>query len=110
MNGASERRQFYLLADRTITEDGSDQNRAAGTVKSIHIEAQTEDEMLQQVYNEFSANEYSHKVTFNLKEIAGFIPGNASTLGESAQSGQRQGSAHPRLRKRRMRADQRWWR
>ena len=74
VNGASERRQFYLLADRTITEDGSDQNRAAGTVKSIHIEAQTEDEMLQQVYNEFSANEYSHKVTFNLKRDSRLYP------------------------------------
>lgn len=72
--GDSSRRQFFLLADRTITEDIADENRAAGIASSKYIEAETEEEMLQNVYNEFSSNQYSHKVSFYLKRDSNLYP------------------------------------
>lgn len=64
--GAETRREFFLLADRTITEKGTGENRAKGMVKSLYVEAETEEEMLQQVYNEFASNSYNHKITFSI--------------------------------------------
>lgn len=72
--GGSSKRQFYLLADRTITENMADLDRAAGIVKSIYIETETEAEMLQQVYNEFSSNQYNHKISFNLNKGSRLYP------------------------------------
>lgn len=72
--GALTRRQFFLLADRTITEDIFDANRAAGVSRSIYIEAEKEDEMLQQVYNEFASNQYSHKISFSLNRNSRLYP------------------------------------
>lgn len=74
VTGAETRRAFYLLADRTITEDGADENRAAGVARSVHIEVTTEEEMLQQVYNEFSGNQYSHKISFDLVKSSKLYP------------------------------------
>ncbi len=65
--GAETKRTFYLLADRTITENVSDENRASGTVESIRIETETEEGFLQSVKNEFSGNAYNHKISFSLR-------------------------------------------
>lgn len=72
--GAVEDRMYYLLADRSVTEDGKDENRAAGTVDSIYIEAETEDEMRQQVTNRFASNEYNHKISFELNKASRLYP------------------------------------
>lgn len=72
--GPLTRRIFYLLSDRTITEDRENEDRAAGTVKSMYIESQTEEEMLQQVYNAFMGNQYSHKVSFSLIKSSRLYP------------------------------------
>lgn len=57
---------FYLLANRTITTDGSDPNRATGQTRSMVIEADSYDEMYQAVVDEFSRNSYKHKINFAL--------------------------------------------
>lgn len=64
--GAETKRIFYLLDDRTITEDGTNKNRAKGVINSLYIETETEGEMFQQVYNEFASNTYNHKITFSI--------------------------------------------
>lgn len=58
--------EYYLLTDRTISTDKSSADRAQGSVKSIVIEAESEEEMYQKVQDEFSSNSYSHKIAFNL--------------------------------------------
>ena len=60
------RKSFYLLADRTVSENVNDPNRVEGSVKSIQIITEKEEEMRQQVFNEFSSNRYNHKITFNI--------------------------------------------
>lgn len=57
---------YYLLANRNITTDGTNPNRAVGRTKSMVIEADTYDEMYQTVVDEFSRNSYSHKINFSL--------------------------------------------
>ncbi len=64
--GAVTDRKFYLKTDKTITEDGSDPERAAGIVRNKWIETELEDEMIQQVRNEFTSNSYNHKISFSL--------------------------------------------
>ncbi len=58
--------EYYLLNDRSISTDKTDENRAKGSTKSKIIEAETEEEMYQSVQDEFSANSYSHKIAFDL--------------------------------------------
>lgn len=64
--GAVTDRKFYLKTDKTITEDGNDPDRAAGIVRNKWIETESEDEMIQQVRNEFTSNSYNHKISFSL--------------------------------------------
>lgn len=59
-------RTFYLLTNRTITENAADPNRAEGSTKSMVIESETENEMLQTVRNQFAGNSYTHKIVFDL--------------------------------------------
>lgn len=61
-------RTFFLLADRSITEDSANADRAKGIIKSLYIEAQEEAEMLQQVHNEFAGNIYNHKISFSIRQ------------------------------------------
>lgn len=79
--GALTRRKFFLRADRTITENIHDTDRAAGTAKSMYIETETEAEMLQQVYNEFASNQYSHKISFSLNRNSKLYPENRFYVG-----------------------------
>lgn len=54
---------YFLRSDRTITEDANDPERVDGTVKTIYVEAETEEEMYQEALNEFKSNSYNHSVT-----------------------------------------------
>lgn len=54
---------YYLRSDRTITADSADAERVDGTVKTIYIEAETENEMYQEALNQFKANSYNHSVS-----------------------------------------------
>lgn len=68
------RKSFYLLADRTVSENVNDPNRIEGSVKSIQIVTEKEEEMRQQVFNEFSSNRYNHKITFNIVRNSKLYP------------------------------------
>lgn len=59
---------YYLQSDRTITDDVNSPTRVDGTVKSIYIETEDEDELVEQILNEFIANKYEHKITFKLSD------------------------------------------
>lgn len=72
--GAVVDKMYYLLSDRTITEGGANPNRAAGIVDSIYIEAETEEEMHQEVINRFVSNEYNHKIAFELRKDSRLYP------------------------------------
>lgn len=72
--GAETNRKFFLLTNRTITENINHEERADGISKSVYIEAETEEEMLQRVYDEFSSNEYSHKVSLKLNRSSRLYP------------------------------------
>ena len=83
---ASESRTYYLLSDRTITTDGTNPNRASGSVRSMVIEADTENEMYQKVLDEFASNSYSHKISFLLSmdsmlyDYTQFYPGHNTMI------------------------------
>lgn len=57
---AETMRYFYLHSDRTVSEVAED--RIDGTIKTIVIEAETEEEMIQEAKNEFKSNSYSHSI------------------------------------------------
>lgn len=53
-------RYFYLHSDRSVSE--VDKDRIDGTISTLYIEAETEEEMIQEAKNEFKSNSYSHSV------------------------------------------------
>ena len=53
-------RFFYLHSDRSVSEKDAD--RIDGTISTIRIEAETEEEMIQEARNEFKSNSYSHSI------------------------------------------------
>jgi len=53
-------RYFYLHSDRSISE--VDQDRIDGTISTTYIEAENEEEMIQEAKNEFKSNSYSHSI------------------------------------------------
>lgn len=65
--GEIQYREYYLRADRSITESKNDPERIDGTTKSVYIETDTEEEMLEEVQHEFQSNRYAHKVAFTLR-------------------------------------------
>lgn len=59
-------RIYYLRSDRSVTDNRDDTERVDGTAKTIFIEAETEEEMYQEMLNEFRANSYNHSVTVKI--------------------------------------------
>lgn len=57
---------YYLRNDRTITTNMSDVNRAQGVAKAVFYEVEDANEMYQSVVDEFSGNNYEHKISFKL--------------------------------------------
>lgn len=57
-------RCFYLHTNRTVSE--ADENRVEGNVSSLYISAETEEEMLETVADEFRSNSYSHSIEANI--------------------------------------------
>ena len=53
-------RYFYLHSNRTVSEENKD--RIDGTVSSLYIASETEEEMLEAVTDEFRSNSYSHLI------------------------------------------------
>lgn len=53
-------RNFYLHSDRSISEINKD--RVNGTISTIFVENESEEEMIQEARNEFKSNSYSHAI------------------------------------------------
>lgn len=63
MNTLTEKesiRFFYMHPNRSISE--KNENRVDGTISTIYIEAETEEEMIEAARNEFKSNSYSHAI------------------------------------------------
>lgn len=69
---AEETRTFYLHSNRTISE--VDEKRVEGTTSSMYVEYETEEEMLQAVYDEFKSNSYSHLVEADIYSNSRLYP------------------------------------
>lgn len=65
-------RYFYLHSDRTVSE--VDEDRVDGTISTIYIEAETEEEMIEEAKNEFKSNSYSHSIIANILMTSKIYP------------------------------------
>lgn len=65
-------RYFYLHSDRTTSEINED--RVDGTIETLYIEAETEEEMIQEARNEFKSNSYSHSIEADISAISKLYP------------------------------------
>lgn len=65
-------RYFYLHSDRSTSEINKD--RIDGTISTIYIEAETEEEMIQAAKNEFKSNSYSHSIEADIIATSGIYP------------------------------------
>lgn len=61
----SSEHSWYLLADRTTTDNKNDENRADGLIETVYT-TNVEDAR-QTALDIFKANSYKHMITFNLK-------------------------------------------
>ena len=57
---AETMRYFYLHSNKSVSE--VDKDRIDGTISTVRIEADTEEEMIQEAKNEFKSNSYSHSI------------------------------------------------
>lgn len=55
---------WYLLSDRTTTQNKNDPNRARGKVETIYTSKSEDAE--QSAYNRFKSNTYNHYISFNI--------------------------------------------
>ena len=67
-------RYFYLHSDRSVSEVNKD--RIDGTISTIYIEAETEEEMIQEAKNEFKSNSYSHSIEVDILSSSKVYPEN----------------------------------
>lgn len=65
-------RNFYLHSNRTVSEENK--NRIRGKVSTIYIEAETEEEMIQEAKNEFKSNSYMHSIEAEFLESSKLYP------------------------------------
>jgi hypothetical protein len=76
---------FYLLADRTITTDVDDPNRAKGKIDVIYCECEAEEEAIQTARNEFAGNAYEHSVTADILRTSRIYPADELYIGHTCQ-------------------------
>lgn len=76
-------RQFYLHSNRTISEIDAD--RVEGTVSSLFVAMETEEEMIQAVYNEFKSNSYSHLIEADIFANSKLYPLNELYVGHEVK-------------------------
>lgn len=73
------KRDFYLHSDRSVSEINED--RVDGTISTIYIEAETEEEMIQEAKNEFKSNSYSHSIEAKILSTSKLYPANELYVG-----------------------------
>ena len=71
---AETMRYFYLHPNRTVSE--KNENRVDGTIQTVVIEAETEEEMIQEAKNEFKSNSYSHSIEADIEINSKLYPKN----------------------------------
>lgn len=69
---AEAMRYFYLHQDRSVSE--INKNRVDGTISTVRIEAETEEEMIQEAKNEFKGNSYSHSIEADILATSKLYP------------------------------------
>lgn len=84
-DGVQTTRKYYLLNDRTITTNSTHQNRAKGKSDTVYIEAETEEEMYQEVINNFSGNSYNHSVEYDVLSSSYVYPKNELYVGHTCK-------------------------
>lgn len=72
-------RYFYLHSDRSVSE--IDEDRVDGTISTIYIEAETEEEMIEEAKNEFRSNSYSHSIEAEILASSKLYPINELYVG-----------------------------
>jgi len=65
-------RYFYLHTDRTVSEENKD--RVDGTVSSLYLAKETEEEMREAVTDEFRSNSYSHMIEADIFAYSKIYP------------------------------------
>lgn len=69
---ATTMRYFYLHSNKNVSEENKD--RVVGTISTIYIEAETEEEMIENAKNEFKSNSYSHSIEAKIISISKLYP------------------------------------
>lgn len=80
---AETMRYFYLHSDRSISE--IDEDRINGTISTIRIEAETEEEMIQEAKNEFKSNSYSHSIEADILSNSKLYPAHELYVGHEVK-------------------------
>lgn len=65
-------RHFYLHSNKSVSE--IDKNRVNGTISTVRIEAETEEEMIELARNEFKSNSYSHSIEADILATSKLYP------------------------------------
>lgn len=65
-------RYFYLHPDRSVSE--IDEDRFEGSISTIYIEAETEEEMIEEAKKEFKNNSYSHAIEAGILSTSKLYP------------------------------------
>lgn len=72
--GATSIHNFYLLTDRTISKDKTNENRAGGKIVTEYFEFETYEELLEEVTQRFKSNSYSHSVEVDIYQSSLIYP------------------------------------
>lgn len=67
-------KKYFLLANRTITDDITSPDRAAGRTETVYIQAEDEAKMYEEVLNQFKSNSYNHSVECSVKSTSKLFP------------------------------------
>ena len=79
----SSMRYFYLHPNRSVSE--INENRVDGTISTSYIEAETEEEMIQEAKNEFKSNSYSHSIEAEILTDSKLYPVNELYVGHEVR-------------------------
>lgn len=67
-------KKYFLLSDRTITDDITSPDRAVGRTETVYIQAEDEAKMYEEVLNQFKSNSYNHSVECSVKSTSKLFP------------------------------------
>ena len=77
------KRTFFLHTDRSVSE--LDKNRVDGYVSALYLAKETEEEMLEEVSNEFRSNSYSHLIEADIFANSKLYPANQLYVGHEVK-------------------------